>query len=184
MNRNPIVYLLSLTLCFVFFTSCSEEVDFEQAKNLTLEPVYEIDFVFASISPPNLTDPISQQIEPVLRDTLNYDLFGENTGEKYIQRVELLFEFENSIGSETEVNLDFLDPDDQVLHTVRITIPGGNVNNVTNFEHIEIFDRELIEQLNGVDRLATEVRLTNSTVPPGGRLKVKSKGTYFAEIDL
>ena len=73
--------------------ACVKDVDFDQADDIKLEPVYELNFVFSRIRTPKFTNPLDDTFNPILRDTLQDKFFSGDIGDKLL-KVELFVSLE------------------------------------------------------------------------------------------
>jgi len=170
--------------------SCVKDIDFDQAGDVTLAPVFELDFIFADIDTNELTDtPINPGTtipNIVVRDTINYDLLGDFTIDN-LERIELLFEFSNTIPRDFTFTLGFLnDAEQRIGPTYNFTARMGNGPNegpVITIETINL-DVTLINALSATQKLVTAVEVQNVNLGLEGSIALRSKGSYFINYDL
>ena len=179
---------------FLIFVACVEEVDFDQIEDIVLTPVYEVDLIYSKF---NADDYIDNQLPPdtpivvlPIQDTLNYDLTSTDFAIENLDRIELTFEFRNTIETSFEFTYQFLSSSNQpvgISRTIFIT-PGEGENTqpvVSNSDPnpIVIEDQEL-DQLSTARRLATELRVNNANSNLRGILELRSKAAYYINYDL
>jgi len=170
--------------------SCVKDVDFGQVGDVTLAPVLELDFIFAEIDTNELTDtPINPGTtipNITVTDTVNYDLLGDFTVDN-LERVELLFEFSNTIPRDFTFTLGFLnDAEQRIGPTYNFIVQSGNGPNEEPVSTLitENLDAGLINSLSATQKLVTAIEVQNINLGLEGSLVLRSKGTYFINYDL
>src|SRR5690606_30499091 len=108
--QNHHFYILFISL--LMMSSCVKEMDFDGAKDITLEPTMEIKLATAEITtqqvisimdeevaelalPPELADTLYKAELPVPADTASVDITSEERIVKYLEGAELNFNFIN-----------------------------------------------------------------------------------------
>ncbi len=183
---------LSLTLfgfLWVFqFTSCVDDVDFEQVHLIELNPVYEVDFVYARFD----TDVFHQSSsvfvpELIVNDTLDYDLLGIDFATKHLVRVELTFEFENTIQRDFEFHFGFLNVEGERIgptyHMIADKGNGGGTSPVKTTRQI-VMNNVTIDEVETATKLVSSLRLKNVSGTLKGIFELRSKGSYFINYQL
>ena len=171
-----IVFLSFLTL------SCSSDLNFEQTNDLVVEPVIVSNLASFDI-PTNQF--FSGGIEKTqLIDEPNFDLFKDSFFRDNLIKVELFFEFNNTIKRDFEVDLVLLDANDSVLYTINIPVPAyaGVQRLVTK---TEIFENNIVVLTN------TRKMFFRITLLPGtslnqnslASLKLRSNITAYFKIE-
>lgn len=191
MRTKKIHVLVCCALLALVSISCVKDVDFDQAEDVVLTPVYEVDFIYSRIDTGEFID---LDLDPSIiipsvteRDTLNYDLFGTDFVIDHLERVELSFEFSNTIQRDFTFILGFLDEAEQRIGpTYTLVANAGNgegTEPVLTTETI-ILDNATINILSPTQKIITAVTVENLNSGLGGVIEVKSKGTYFINYDL
>lgn len=171
----------------IFITSCVKDVDFDQAENLSISPVLESSLIYFNFDAPRFqTNDGTENV--VEGDTFEMDIFNDDFARDNLVKAEMFFEVKNSINRRFQAEVQFLDADDQVVHTFTINvIPNGNTEVVTT--HTEIFENETLNQLKNTVKMgltltmfadASGVSLDENSP---GTIQMRSKATLFLEID-
>ncbi|TSE11079.1 hypothetical protein [Aquimarina algiphila] len=183
-----LLYIICLIACM---TSCVKDVDFDQAEDVVLTPVFEVDFVYSRFDTDRFIDPgIDPSIivpEVIVRDTLNYDLLSTDFIVDNLERVELTFEFRNTIERDFEFTLGFLDDNNVLIGpSYTITANAGNGEGTTPIVTTQIItlDNATINILATTAKLISAIRVQNLNSSLRGILELRSKGTYFFNYDL
>ncbi len=191
MNVKKTFVLLCVLCVVVSSISCVKDVDFDQTEDVVLTPVFEIDFVYSRFNTDRFVNPeIDPSIvvpEVFVNDTLDYDLLGTDFIVDNLERIELTFEFRNTIERDFEFTLGFLDDNGvQVGPFNRITVNAGNGEGVTPVVTTEVivFDNATINILATAAKLISTIQVQNINSSLGGILEMRSKGTYFINYDL
>ncbi len=185
MNTKKIA-LISTSICIAFLVliSCVKDVDFNQTKDLKIEPVYELDFVYSRIETAKFTNPVGGFM-PVLRDTLQDEFFSGDVGDKLL-KAELFVSLENSIPVGFDAELQFLDGNDNVIpisiSPITITVPAGNLGNEQRVEQTYSFILQDFELLQSAEKLASSVTIEGNDNDLDGELILKSKAIYYTSL--
>ncbi len=191
MRTKKVHVLVCSALLALLYVSCVKDVDFDQAEDVVLTPVYEIDFIYSRIDTGEFID---LDLDPSIvipsvteSDTLNYDLFGTDFVIDHLERVELSFEFSNTIQRDFTVILGFLNEAEQRIGpTYTLVANAGNgegAEPVITTDTI-ILDSATINILSPTQKIVTAITVENLNSGLGGVIEVKSKGTYFINYDL
>lgn len=181
-------------LTSLVFFACVEDVDFDQIEDVVLTPVYEVDLIYSEFDtddyidnqlPPDTPIPV-----PPIRDTLNYDLTSTDFAIENLERIELTFEFRNTIETSFEFSYQFLSSSNQPLGRVRtiFVVPGDGENTqpIISFSDPNpvVINNQELNQLSNATRLATELRVNNANSNLRGKLELRSKAAYYINYEL
>ena len=188
--------LIPLLAGFTFLVclACVKDVDFDQIEDVVLTPVYEVDLIYSQFDTDDYIDnqlpPDTPIVVPPIRDTLNYDLTSTDFAIENLDRIELTFEFRNTIETSFEFTYQFLSSSNQpvgVSRTIFVT-PGEGENTQPVISYSDpnpiVIDDQELDQLSTARRLATELRVNNANSNLRGRLELRSKAAYYINYDL
>lgn len=186
------VYVLLCGICILMpLISCVKDVDFDQAEDVVLTPVYEVDFVYSRFDTNQFIDsninPVIVVPEVIVNDTLSYDLLGTDFVVDNLGRVELTFEFRNTIERDFDFDFGFLNDSDQRIGPLySMTANSGNGEGADPIITTEviILDTAEINVLRDATRLISSMRVQNINSSLQGILELRSKGTYFFNYEL
>ncbi|MBG6131090.1 hypothetical protein IWQ47_002560 [Aquimarina sp. EL_43] len=186
------VYVLLCTICILMpLISCVKDVDFDQAENVVLTPVYEVDFVYSRFDTSQFIDsnidPVIVIPEVIVNDTLDYDLLGTDFVVDNLERVELTFEFTNTIERDFEFDLGFLNDNNQrigPLYSMTANSGNGEGTDPIVTREVIILNTADIDVLRDATRLISSMRVQNINSSLRGILELRSKGTYFFNYEL
>lgn len=174
---SKILFLSSL------FLSCSSDLDFDQTKDLKLQPVFVANLAYFNVPATQLINDGSLAVYP---DVAEFDAFKEKFFRDNLVKTELNFEIENTIIRAFRVDLILLDANDEVLETDSYNVPAfSGTSNIIKFP-TEVFEGPRLDLLKRTTKLGFLVTMApgppldqNST----GNLKFKSGATVYMVIE-
>ncbi len=186
------VYLLLCSMVLIMLSiSCVKDVDFDQTEDVVLTPVFELDFIYSEFDTSQFIDPDTDPTivipEVVINDTLNYDLLGTDFVVDNLERVELTFEFINTIQRDFTFSFGFLNDAGQRIgpsYTIIANAGMGAGTEPVITNEIIVLDNATINVLGAATKLVSSIRVQNVNSTLEGMLELKSKGTYFINYDL
>ncbi|WP_438425213.1 hypothetical protein [Aquimarina macrocephali] len=186
------VYVLLCGICILMpLISCVKDVDFDQTEDVVLTPVYEVDFVYSRFDTNQFIDsninPAIVVPEVIVNDTLSYDLLGTDFVVDNLGRVELTFEFRNTIERDFDFDFGFLNDSDQrigPLYSMTANSGNGEGTDAIVTTEVIILDTAEIDVLRDATRLISSMRVQNINSSLRGILELRSKGTYFFNYEL
>lgn len=185
--KRPTYICLLFVIALLTMTSCIDDVDFDQADGLQIEPVLVSSLAFFDAPAEEfIIDPDESN---VTRDTLtNIGIFEDPFVVDNLVRAEFLFEITNSINRAFEAQIELLNDNLEVQHIITIAIPTSPQNQEVITEQIEVFENETLSALT----MSTQIFFTLTLVPDPnlpdvdestpGRLRLRSVGTFFLNI--
>lgn len=176
---NKIVSILILTF-FVF--SCSSDLDFDQTENVSIQPVIVSNLASFEIQ---ANEFVSGGIEETqFEDVPNFDLFADSFFKNNLTKIEFLFEINNTINRDFEIDLVLLDKVDSPLYTVTISVPAySGVEKLV--PKTEVFETNLAVLIN-TRKMSFTIRLLPGTIlseTSPGSLKLRSNVTGYFKIE-
>jgi len=183
--KKRTIRIAGFVLLLLGVMSCVKDVDFDQTDDVKLEPVYELDFVYARITTPKFTNPNTGSFVQVLRDTLQDDFFSGDVGGKLL-KAELFVSLENSIPVGFDAELKFLDGNNVVIpittSPIIISIPSGGIGNLQSSERTYAITLADLKKLESAKKIASFVTIDGNDNDLGGELILKSKGIYYTSL--
>lgn len=179
-SLNRVFYLFVLLL---FSFSCASDLDYNQANDIKLEPVFIANLAYFDVSANEfVTGGVEQN---VFFDAPTVDVFNDSFFRKSLKKVEFFLEMENTITRAYVVDLVFLDRNNQVVHSTNFTVPAftGAENKVTR---TEIFENAQLDLLKRTVRIAFTLRMLPGaplTENSSGNLKLRSAVTAYLVVE-
>ncbi|KAA3618424.1 MAG: hypothetical protein DWP94_14540 [Flavobacterium sp.] len=181
MKRNLLrpFAVLFLSLLVV---ACVKDTDFDQADDIALTPVVELDLIYFDIDAGEFYDDINEIPVLTVSDTTEIRFLDDTEIQESLRRADFYFKFTNSIPRNFQVDFQFLSEQNDTTYTTQTTVVEGTVASpvVTIFE--EIIETDEILQLTMANRVVVSVTIPDSDPDLEGNLNLKSKTTYYLEI--
>jgi hypothetical protein len=167
MNQSFCIRLLYYLLVLLSF-SCSSDLDFNQAKNLKLEPTYLANLVYFDI-PAN--EFVTLGTENQFYNRYTTDIFNKTFFVNNLNKIDFDFEINNTINRNYSLEVKFVDANGGQLDMIQISVPAysGVQNRITQKE---IFQGTRLSLLKKTTKIEMALRLL-----PGSALIESSPGS-------
>lgn len=176
----PKVLSFFALLCIV--TSCVKDTDFDQADEITVAPVYELDLVFFDVESSEFVPEERPEGAHKVTDTTEVRFLDDSFVQESLVRAEVFFKFTNSIPRSFLTQIEFLDDDDLPRYMFEIPVAGGSLTEPVITEHFEIFETpDDILDITGSSQVVITITVPESPQGLEGTLNLQSKSTYFLE---
>jgi len=172
----------AMIVCLSTFLSCVKDTDFDQADEIALTPVVELDLIFFTLTAPDFFDSISQTPRLTVVDTTEIRFLDDSGIQENLKRAEFLFSFTNSIPRPFEVDFQFLSEQNDTTYTTQTTVNEGAVTIPETTVFTQNVEGEEILQLTQADKVVISVTIPSADQNLEGALNLQSKTTYFLEI--
>jgi hypothetical protein len=183
MKANFIKRITKILLLSTLFFSCSSDLDFDQTKDLKLEPVFVANLAYFNVPATQLINDGSLAVYP---DITEFDAFKDKYFTDHLVKTELDFEIENTIVRAFRIDLILIDANNQVLETDSYNVSAySGTSNIIKFP-TEVFEGQRLNLLKRTTKLGFLV-----TMAPGppldqnsvGNLKFRSGATVYMQIE-
>lgn len=176
-----------LLFCFVLTTvcCCTKPVDFNQAKDLMLDPVIESSLIFYNAKAGDFF--IGGSEENTVSDFAEIGIFSDGFVRDNLIKAEFVFETKNSINRPYELTVNFEDNSNNILETFTIETPAAVNNELIENVHIETFEGNSLNNLKQSQILRFTLRmLSGEEISEGslGEIDLKSKGVFYLNLDI
>lgn len=176
----------TLILSVFLLSSCVDNIDFDQAQNLQLNPVIVGSIAYGDVTQEQLLNDSGQEI-PQFLDEVDFQLFNNRAAQEDLVKVAFYFEATNQFDRDFVLTVSFLDENDiEVYQVQNLQINQGELN----FKHTE----EVIIANNLPILTARKLRTVFSFPPSSDgsvittsdtrKLTFKSSATFYFKIDL
>ena len=174
--------IFRILIAALLFFSCASDLDFDQTKDLKLEPVIVANFAYFDL-------PVSDfgygGDGEIAFDAKEFEVFKEQFLRENLVRADIDFEIENTISRAFIVDLQLLDTNSQILETLRFSIPANSGSaNVVKYP-TEVFQNQRLDLLKQTVQIGFVVRMLPGTPLDQnsiGNIKLRSGGTVYFEI--
>lgn len=181
MKKNllmPTVGLLAVLLLF----SCIKDTNFDEAQNIALTPVVELDLIYFNVDAGEFYDSITNTSILILRDTTEIRFLDDTDFRESLIRAEFQFNFTNSIPREFMVDFQFLSEEDEETFVTGTIVNQGTEQAPVFTQFIENVEGEELLQLTQANKVVVTITIPSSDASLQGVLNLQSKTTYYLEI--
>ncbi|WP_417370169.1 hypothetical protein [Flavobacterium beibuense] len=180
MNKTLFLPIFVVCIC-LFFTGCIKNTDFDQAEDIALTPVVELDLIYFNLRAEQFFDSINSNPILTVRDTTDIKFLDDGTLQESLKRAEFYFKFTNSIPRSFQVDFQFLSEVNDTTYVTQTSVSQGTPNAPVISEFIENIEGDDILQLTKAHKVVVSVTIPSSDENLEGTLNLKSKTTYFLE---
>lgn len=158
--------ILIVLIVALISLSCSSDLDFNQANDLKLEPVFISNLAYFDI-PANefVTNGVERNI---IVDSPTVDVFNDTFFTNHLTRADLSFEINNTIDRAYTLDIVLRDKNNQPLYTIKLVISASATANPKP----EIFENAKLDLLKSTTRMTFVIRML-----PGAPLNENSLGS-------
>ena len=181
MKKNLLIPFLGVLAGLLLF-SCVKDTDFNQAENVVLTPVVELDLIYFNAEAGEFFDSITNTSILTIRDTTEIRFLDDTSIQESLIRAEFLFNFTNSIPRAFEVNFQFLNDQNEETYATSTAVNAGTELAPVLTQFIDTVEGEEILQLTMADKVVVSVTILSSDSSLQGVLNLQSKTTYYLEI--
>lgn len=181
--KNNLKYLFVSLVCFLFLVSCIKDTDFNQADQITANPVVELDFIHFNLNESDYQNIDTGEYQLMVTDTTELKFLDDDFSRQNIKRAEFYFNFNNSFPTTFLTQFQFLNPNNNVVkYQVDIPINAGSISNPVSTEYLEIVENNDINNLTKAEKVVINVIAPSSLQNIEGTLELKSKQTFYLEF--
>jgi hypothetical protein len=164
------------------FFSCIKDTDFEQADDIAVTPVVELNLIHFKVSGGDFFDSITSTPILTLRDTTELRFLDDQEIQESLLRAEFFFSFTNSIPRDFLVDFQFLSESNDTTYLTQTNVNQGSVQNPVVTEFVENIEGDAILQLTQASKVVVSVTIPSSNAQLEGELNLQSKTTYYLEF--
>ena len=175
--------VLGIAVLLLFSFSCASDLDFDQVNDLKIEPVVVTNLAYFDVKASQFVDNGVEQ--SVFVDESTIDIFNDSFFRRRLKKVVLSFELENTINRGFEIDLLFLDRNDQIVHTINLSIPfyAGTANKTTK---TKTFENAQLDILKKTTKIVFSLRMLPGiplNANSSGDLKMRSGVTAYLVVE-
>jgi len=181
MKKNLHIPFIGVFFCLLLF-SCVKDTDFDQAQDITLTPIVELDLIYFNLVAGDFFDDVTSTPRLTVRDTTDIRFLDDSGTQESLLKAEFLFVFDNTIPRSFQADFQFLDSLNVEKYFTSTFVEMGSVATpvVTEFTHT--VEGDDILELTQSDKVVVSVTIPSSDATLEGELNLKSKTTYYLEI--
>ena len=175
---KPLVVLFAGLL----LTACVKDTDFDQADDIVLTPVVELDLIFFDLEAGDFFDANTGTPILTVTDTTEIRFLDDSEIQESLRRADFFFRFTNSIPRNFNVDFQFISEQNDTTYATGTNVAEGSTANPVITEFEQIVEGDDILQLTMADRVVVSVTIPDADPTLEGNLNLKSKTTYYLEI--
>ena len=176
-------YLLISFLSLFLLSACTSALDFDQAKQLTIQPVVEGDMFYFDLNKDNLTD--SQNVfRTIIKDTLDFDVFKDGKTRDSFVKADITVAFKNTFERQFVTNIYFIDDQEQEVEQASFTINPATATQL-EINGTEMFTFDAVSHPDFINsrKIVIAVEISPDNLPvEDENLHVQVKGTFYTNI--
>lgn len=175
--------ILGLFILAAVSLSCASDLDFEQARDLTLEPVVVANMVNFDI--PESQFVIAGTGPLFIEDTSIVDVFKGSFLNENVTKVDMFFEFNNTINRAYTINIELLNGNGVRLDTMTFPVPAYAGGNSVIVFPPEIFENARLNLLKNTTKMKFTINMSPGpalSMSSLGSLKLRSGATVYFVI--
>lgn len=183
MKKSKFKNIYALFFLLFFISSCTSNLDFDQANDLKTTPVIVANVAYFDV-PANefVTNGIENRVSI---DGRNFDVFRDAFLRDNLTQADFLFEITNTINRSFTVNLYLINEFDQILYTIIINVPASTTGAPVVVTTTEVFKDAKLNLLKQTDKMGFILLMNSGTTiteSTPGDLKFKSSATVYLEV--
>lgn len=177
-TKSGFIFLVCTCL---FFSACIKDTDFEQADDIALTPVVELDLIYFDLRASDFFDTINSNPILTVTDTTEIKFLDDSALQESLKRAEFYFKFTNSIPRSFQVDFHFLSEANDTTYVAGTSVSAGMPTAPVITEYIENVEGDDILNLTQANKVVVSVTIPSSSENLEGTLNLKSKTSYFLE---
>ena len=166
----------------LLFFSCIKDTDFNQADDIAVTPVVELNLIHFNVSGADFFDTINSTPILTLRDTTEIRFLDDQEIQESLKRAEFYFKFTNSIPRDFVVDFQFLSEANDTTYSTQTNVNQGTLQVPVITEFVENVEGDAILQLTQASKVVVSVTIPSSNDQLDGTLNLQSKTTYYLEF--
>ena len=172
-------------LVFLFISACSSKLDFDQAKQLNIQPVFEGDILYFDLHDINLTDQ-SGNFRNIIRDTVDFGIFEDGKVRDGFVKADIEVAYNNTFSRHFATTYYFIDENEQPVASGQFDIAAADSSNPEITGNIIFtFDKTANPNFVNFRKIVLEIMVSPNTLPIEDKtLHVQTKGTFHTNITL
>lgn len=177
---NRIILFMLLVLCSF---SCSSDLDFEQANDFNIQPVFTTNLAYLEAKAPDFVENGMQQ--PIFSYFTNVDFFRTSFIEEDLVKAELYFRIKNTINRAYTFDITFLDVNNIAIYNIRMDVVAYN-GTETLVEKTVPFTAADVDILKRTSKMVFTVVMRPGpplTETSPGRVELSSSITAYFDIE-
>ena len=176
------VSVITLITSVLLYTSCVDDVDFDQTQDIVLSPTVDASLIFFTMDTSDFESVDTQDVMITLRDTTRLEFLNDDFIREKLIEVTLDFQVDNTFGQSLVNRAAFINNAGEEQFVVFFDIISSPDGSVQRTEFTQVLSEEDIQAISNANQLANEVILTTNGASINGELSLQSKAVYKLEF--
>lgn len=181
MKTNLAVPMCIILAC-ILLTGCVKDTNFDEAENITLTPVVELDLIYFNLTASDFFDSSTSNPRLTVTDTTELPFLDDGFAQEDLKKADFLFKFNNSIPRNFDVNFQFLTSENQETYSTQTSVDQGSPQNPQPTDFTQTVEGQDLTELTQASKVVVSVTIASSNENLEGELNLKSKTTYYLEL--
>ncbi|PKP26298.1 MAG: hypothetical protein CVU03_04575 [Bacteroidetes bacterium HGW-Bacteroidetes-2] len=173
------LFLLAFSFCF---TSCVKDTDFNQADQIELNSVVELNFLFFTLQIDDFKQNPGLEGSLTVVDTTEVRFLNESFAQENLWSAEYFFRVSNSFPIGANANFTFLSDTNESFYVVSFPIQTATNNTPVVTEFTQVITLEEIALLTQTTKIVVTITLDTLDENLSGTMNLQSKTTYFLKF--
>ena len=182
MKTNSAYSYLGVFFLIAFLSACVKDTDFDQASDVALNPIVELDLLYFDLPAITFFDTIASTPILTVSDTTGLPFLNDQEIKSSLARAEFYFKVTNSIQRDFQVVFEFLNEQNAVEYSTQFSVAQGAVESPVVTEYIDNLEGVDKNNLTRSDKVAVSVTIPSSNRNLDGTIRLESKTTYYLEF--
>ncbi len=171
-----------LLLITIILSACTSKLDFDQANQLTITPVFEGDIFYFDLQKENLADSQSN-FRNTITDTIDFAIFKNGNNRKHFEKAIFTVGYKNSFQRSFHTEYIFIDDNKQPVEQGSFDISGADINQTEEGEVVFTFDKITNPTFTNFRKIVVQITITPDTMPIEDELfHINTKGKIFTKV--
>jgi hypothetical protein len=182
MKIKSVYSCLGIFLLIAFFSACVKDTDFDQANDIVVSPIVELDLIYFDLPAITFFDTINSIPILTVSDTTNLPWLNDEEIRTSLKRAEFYFKATNSIEREFQLDFQFLNEQNEVTYMLQTQVEQGTITNPLITEFIENVEGEDLADLTLAEKVVVLLTIPSANENLDGTINLESKATYYLEF--
>jgi len=171
-----------LLIFAIILSACTSKLDFDQADQLTITPVFEGDILYFDLFKENLTDAQSNFRSTII-DTIDFAIFKNGNNRDHFEKAIFTVGYKNSFQRSFHTDYIFIDDNKQAVEQGSFDILAADINQTEEGEVVFSFDKTVNPTFTNFRKIVVQITITPDTMPVEDKqLHVKTKGVIYTKV--
>ena len=180
--KKKLNLLLSSLVVLFFFTDCVKDTDFDQAEDIALTPIVELNLIHFDVGADSFYDETTSTEILTIRDTTEIRFLDDEDIQESLISAEFYFKFTNSIPRNFLVDFQFLSEMNDTTYVTQTPVSQGTIQEPVITEFVETVAGDGIIELTKANKVVVSVTIPSADESLEGNLNLQSKTTYILEF--